>query len=85
MKSRKEILEKHRKKDPSLPHWITIKHAEQAMKEYTSKLIISKEKNLKKNLTSLVNDFTGGTEPHTPILVYRIYELFKRELNKQPE
>jgi len=33
MKTDKEILEKHRKKDDSLPHWITIKHALNAIKE----------------------------------------------------
>ncbi len=34
MKTAREILEEHRKKDDSLPHWITVKHALLAMEEY---------------------------------------------------
>lgn len=38
----KEVLLKHRKKDTTLPHWITNKHAIEAMKEY-AKAEVKKE------------------------------------------
>jgi hypothetical protein len=38
MKTIKETLEKHRLADDSLPHWITMKHAELAVEEYTEQL-----------------------------------------------
>ena len=83
----KQILEKHRKKDASLPHWITMKHAELAMDEYPSKLLSSKEKHIKNELTYLVNQFTGsseelGHERHSQILVERLYKMIKTQLSE---
>lgn len=34
MDKAREILEKHRQKDDSLSHWVTVKHAIEAMEEY---------------------------------------------------
>lgn len=70
MKTRKQILEKHRKNNDAVPHWITMKDAESAMKEYL--LSLSKDKDFKDSLTSLIDEFTGSKERHTAILVDRI-------------